>query len=129
MHVSVVFSSQSNQSLLPAGIPVYEPEQSSTAKLLDGFTFRILYGNSNNEANGDVFLDVLTIGGLTASSQAVESVVSFTPVFAGSGGSGIVGMALDKNNTVRPIKQRTFFDNIKDELAHPVLTADLYLSA
>jgi aspergillopepsin I len=85
MHVSVVFSSQSNQSLLPAGIPVYEPEQSSTAKLLDGFTFRILYGNGNNEANGDVFLDVLTIGGLTASSQAVESVVSFTPVFAGSG--------------------------------------------
>lgn len=38
-------------------------------------------------------------------------------------------MALSKNNTVRPIKQSTFFDNIKDELARPILTANLYLVA
>jgi aspergillopepsin I len=128
-HFSVVFSSQSNQTLLPTDIPIYKPERSKTARLLDGYTFKILYGSGNTEANGDVFLDVLTIGGITASSQAVESVVNFTSVFAEVGGTGIVGMALDKNNTVRPIKQKTFFDNIKDQLAMPVLTADLYLSA
>jgi hypothetical protein len=122
-----MFSSQTNQSLLIPGTPVYEPEKSRTAKLLDGFTFNILYGIGNNGASGDVFLDVLTIGGVTASSQAVESVVDFLPPFAEVFRSGIVGMAMDKNNTVRPIKQKTFFDNIKDQLAMPLVTADLYL--
>jgi aspergillopepsin I len=129
MHLSVVFSSQSNKSLLPTDIPLYEPDQSSTAKLLDGYTFRILYGSGNDEANGDVFLDVLSIGGITATSQAVESVINYTSIFTELGGTGIVGMALDKNNTVRPVKQKTFFDNIKDELALPLITADLYLEA
>ena len=75
-----------------------------------------------------MFIDKLSIGGITASSQVVESVLNYTSIFTELGGSGIVGMALDKNNTVKPIKQKTFFDNIKDELALPVLTADLYLA-
>lgn len=126
-----MFSSQSNQTLLPTDIPIYEPERSETARLLDGYTFEILYGSGNTEANGDVFLDVLTIGGITASSQAVESAVNFNSEFVlvTDNSTGILGMALDKNNTVRPIKQKTFFENIKDQLAMPVLTADLYLSA
>lgn len=124
-----MFSSQSNTTLLAPGTLVYEPDNSTTAKLLEGLSFRILYGSGNDQANGDVFSDVLTIGGVTATSQAIESVIDFDYFFSELGASGLVGMALSKNNTVRPIKQYTFFDNIKDELALPVLTANLYLEA
>ncbi|KAH8697059.1 putative aspergillopepsin A precursor [Talaromyces proteolyticus] len=131
----VVYSSQSEKSGLPANTSLYEPDNSRTAKKLDGFTFKVIYGNGDQETsgdievNGDVFLDVLTIGGVTAPAQAVESVINYTAGFASLDASGIVGMALSKNNTVKPVKQHTFFDNLKDQLAMPVLTADLYLEA
>jgi aspergillopepsin I len=130
-----MYSSQSDPTGLPANISLYEPQDSVTARLLKGYTFDIIYGNGDQEtsgdieASGDVFLDVLTIGGVTAPSQAVESIVNYTSGFAELGATGIVGMALKKNNTIKPVKQNTFFDNIKDKLSEPVLVADLYLEA
>lgn len=76
-----------------------------------------------------MYLDVVTIGGVTAPSQAVESIINYTSGFATLGSSGIVGMALSKNNTVEPVKQHTFFSSIKDQLEKPVFVADLYLEA
>lgn len=131
----IVYSTQSEKTNLPANITLYDPDNSTTARYLDGYSFDIIYGNGDTETegdiecSGDVFLDVVTIGGVTAASQAVESIVNFTAGFATLGATGIVGMALDKNNTVKPVKQKTFFSSIMDDLEEPLFVADLYLEA
>ncbi|RAO72448.1 uncharacterized protein BHQ10_008460 [Talaromyces amestolkiae] len=131
----IVYSTQSDPSDLPANISLYDPAKSSSARSLEGYSFDIIYGNGDTqtegdiECSGDVFRDVVTIGGVTAASQAVESIVNYTAGFATLGATGIVGMALSKNNTVKPVKQKTFFDSIKNELEKPVFVADLYLEA
>ncbi|KUL89256.1 hypothetical protein ZTR_03771 [Talaromyces verruculosus] len=131
----IVYSTQSDPSLLPANITLYDPDKSYTAEYLEGYSFDIIYGNGDTETegdiecSGDVFQDVVTIGGVTAYSQAVESIVNYTAGFATLGATGIVGMALSKNNTVKPVKQKTFFDSIKNELEKPLFVADLYLKA
>ncbi|GAM42087.1 aspergillopepsin [Talaromyces pinophilus] len=131
----IVYSTQSDPSLLPANITLYDPDKSYTAEYLDGYSFDIIYGNGDTETegdiecSGDVFKDIVTIGGVTAYSQAVESIVNYTAGFATLGATGIVGMALSKNNTVKPVKQKTFFDSIKNELEKPLFVADLYLKA
>lgn len=130
-----MYSTQSDPSLLPPNITLYDPDKSYTADYLDGYSFDIIYGNGDTETegdiecSGDVFHDVVTIGGVTAYSQAVESIVNYTAGFATLGATGIVGMALSKNNTVKPVKQMTFFDSIKNELEKPLFVADLYLKA
>lgn len=130
-----MYSTQSDPSDLPANISLYDPDKSSSARYLEGYSFDIIYGNGDTETegdiecSGDVFRDVVTIGGVTAASQAVESIVNYTAGFATLGATGIVGMALSKNNTVKPVKQKTFFSSIQNELEKPVFVADLYLEA
>lgn len=130
-----MYSTQSDPKDLPANITLYDPDKSSSACYLDGYSFDIIYGNGDTqtegdiECSGDVFRDVVTIGGVTAESQTVESIVNYTAGFATLGATGIVGMALSKNNTVKPVKQKTFFDSIKNELEKPLFVADLYLKA
>ncbi|KAI7970518.1 hypothetical protein EIK77_005236 [Talaromyces pinophilus] len=125
--------SLSDPTDLPVNITLYHPDTSFSARYLDGHSFDIIYGNGDTEGyiecNGDVFRDVVTIGGVTAVSQAVESIVNYTTRFTTLGATGIVGIALSKNNTVKPIKQKTFFDSIKNELEKPLFIADLYLEA
>lgn len=74
------------------------------------------------------YRDILSIGGIST-FQAIESAVNYTDEFGAIGTSGIVGVALSSNNTVKPVKQNTFFANIVDGLALPVMTANLYLEA
>ncbi|EEA19893.1 hypothetical protein TMatcc_010035 [Talaromyces marneffei ATCC 18224] len=131
----IVYSTQSDPSDLPANITLYNPDKSLSSRKLEGYSFDIIYGNGDTETegdiecSGDVFLDVVTIGGVTAPSQAVESIVNYTSGFATLAATGIVGMALSKNNTVKPLKQQTFFSSIKHELEKPLFVADLYLKA
>lgn len=102
---------------------------------MEGYSFDIIYGNGDTqtsgdiECSGDVYRDIVTIGGVMAWGQAVESIVNYTSGFATLGATGIVGMALSKNNTVTPVKQNTFFSNIQEDLEEPVFVADLYLEA
>ncbi|OAA49216.1 Peptidase A1 [Cordyceps fumosorosea ARSEF 2679] len=102
------------------GVTLYQPGDSSTAQRLSGETWKIYYGDGTS-ANGVVYSDVVSIGGLAVQNQAVESVISADSF----GMSGLLGLAYDVGNTVKPDQQKTWFSNIKDSLKAPVFTVRL----
>jgi aspergillopepsin I len=55
--------------------------------------------------------------------QAVGAATGVADRFWSQGNDGILGMGFGAANTVKPVKQRTFFDNVKGLLRQPVFTA------
>lgn len=110
------------------GHTVYNIQQSSTAKLLTGQSWDIQYGDGGN-SGGNVYLDTVSIGGITVKDQAVESASNVSLAFTQRPGTdGLAGLALSTLNTVKPNKQPTFFDNAMRDLAAPLFTANLRAS-
>lgn len=103
---------------------VYDPD-GSNAKLLQGHTWQIRYGDMSG-ANGQVFIDNVTVGDITVTNQAVEAASSVSRTFTqDNANDGLLGMAFSKLNTVKPNAQRTWFENVLPHLATPVFTATL----
>jgi hypothetical protein len=68
----------------------------------------------------------VSVGGVSYASQAVESAEKVSAEFTSdSASSGLLGLAFSTINTVKPTKQKTFFDNVKASLASPLFTANL----
>lgn len=119
-----VFSSETTSSDV-SGQAIYSPGKSSTASKMDGSTWKISYGDGSS-SSGSVYTDLVTIGNLSVSSQAVETATDVSSEFtADSSMSGLVGLAFSSINTVSPKAQNTFFDNAMPKLSQPVFTADL----
>ncbi|KID95835.1 aspartyl protease, partial [Metarhizium majus ARSEF 297] len=119
-----VFSSDTSASQVK-GQTLYKPSGSSSAKRLDGQTWSIHYGD-NSTSSGIVYSDVVTIGGVSVENQAVESAQQVSESFSSDRqNSGLLGLALDKGNTVRPSKQKTWFSNIMPRLSEPLFTVRL----
>lgn len=77
-------------------------------------------------ASGLVYTDWVRVGTTYFSRQAVESAIKVSnEIEAYPFASGMIGMAFSDMNTVRPTKQKTYMDNIKNFLALPVFTANL----
>jgi aspergillopepsin I len=94
-------------------------------KVLDGHSWQIRYGDKSG-ANGKVYLDSVSIGGLTVPNQAVEAASTVSRTFyKDAANDGLLGLAFSKLNTIKPSKQLTWFDNIKPKLAAPVFTSAL----
>jgi hypothetical protein len=119
-----VFSSETPKSEV-SGQTVYTPNKSSTAEKLAGATWQITYGDGSS-SSGDVYMDKVTVGGLTVSAQAVEAAKQVSDEFTSdSQNDGLLGLAFSTINTVQPTRQKTFFDNAKSALNSPIFTADL----
>jgi aspergillopepsin I len=119
---SWVFSNQLSSSTT-AGHAIYKP--SSTGKKLNGYTWAISYGD-NSGASGNVYADKVVVGGVTATSQAVEAANSVSAEFSQDrDNDGLLGLAFSSINTVQPQRQTTFFDTVKSTLAKPLFTVDL----
>lgn len=121
-----VTSSWAFSSLTPAseaaGHSKYKPS-SSAKKLPD--TWKISYGDGSGAA-GVVYADKVVVGGVTATTQAVEAATSVSAQFTQNTGSdGLLGLAFSTINTVTPNRQNTFFDTVKATLAKQLFTADL----
>lgn len=106
----------------------WNASKSTTAKKIKDATWSIRYGDGSG-GSGDVYTDVLTVGSIKVSGQAVESANSVSAQYSGSdilGSpiSGIVGFAFDLQNRAKP-KQKTPFSNMKSHLTKPVFTVDL----
>ncbi|KAI0107856.1 eukaryotic aspartyl protease [Nemania sp. FL0031] len=122
-----VFSSETPSSQV-GGQTVYNIQQSSTAKLLMGAAWDISYGDGSS-SSGNVYLDTVSIGGITVENQAVESATNVSLAFTQRPDTdGLVGLAFSTLNTVRPNQQSTFFDNAMRDLAAPLFTANLRAS-
>jgi hypothetical protein len=112
-----------------AGHQVFDPAKSTTFKMLQGATFSISYGDGSGAA-GNVGTDTVDIGGATVTGQAVQLATAVSQSFvADTANNGLLGLAFSKLNTVKPQKQKTFFDNVMPSLAEPVFTADLRKNA
>lgn len=123
-----VFNTQLPQNS-QAGHTNFDPAKSSTFKVMQGSSFSISYGDGSGAA-GKVGTDVVNIGGATVTSQAIELATAVSSSFVqDTHNNGLVGLAFSKLNTVKPTKQKTFFDNAMPTLAEPVFTADLKAGA
>lgn len=119
-----VFSSQTPSSQV-IGQTVYNIGQSSSAKQLNGASWSIKYGDGSS-SSGTVFMDTVSVGGVTVQSQAVEAATNVSASFTSRASTdGLLGLAFSTLNTVSPSRQKTFFDNAMTNLASPLFTANL----
>ncbi|GAD93189.1 aspartic endopeptidase Pep1/aspergillopepsin F [Paecilomyces variotii No. 5] len=117
-----VFSNQLSSSE-SSGHDVYKP--SSNATKMSGYTWSISYGDGSS-ASGDVYKDSVTVGGVTAPSQAVEAALKVSSEFTqDKDNDGLLGLAFSSINTVKPKSQTTFFDTVKSELDAPLFAVTL----
>ncbi|KAH6995518.1 secreted aspartic proteinase precursor [Ilyonectria sp. MPI-CAGE-AT-0026] len=103
----------------------YDPTKSTTSKKLTGATWSISYGDGSS-SSGTVYTDKVNVGGLVVSAQAVEAAKTVSDSFTSESDlDGLLGLAFSSINTVKPTKQKTFFDSSLPQLDSPVFTADL----
>lgn len=102
----------------------FDQTKSRTFKPMQGATFQISYGDGSAAAGG-VGMDMIDVGG-AMTLQAIEVADKVTSSFLeDQNNSGLMGLAFSNLNTVKPQKQKTFFENIKASLPMPLFTADL----
>ncbi|ROW06840.1 hypothetical protein VMCG_04211 [Cytospora schulzeri] len=119
-----VFSSLTSKSDID-GQDVYTPGDSSTSKKLSGYTWDISYGDGSS-SSGVVYTDVVEIGGVTVTGQAVEAAETVSSSFTEETDlDGLLGLGFDSLNTVSPKSQSTFWSNALDSLDEPVFCANL----
>lgn len=107
------------------GHTAFDPAKSSTFQTLNGAQFNISYGDGSF-ATGPVGTDTVSIGNATATKQAIGIPTAISQSFIrDTASNGLVGLAFSNINTVQPVQQKTFFDNVEPTLAQPVLTAAL----
>jgi aspergillopepsin I len=123
-----VFSSHTPASQV-RGQEIYSPNKSSTAKLLEGHTWSITYGDGS-ASRGNVYMDNFTVGGLEVAQQAVQTAQQVSSSFTSETNiDGLLGLGFSTLNTVSPKSQLTFFDNAKASLDSPVFAVDLKAQA
>jgi hypothetical protein len=119
-----VFSTDTNASVV-GGQSLWQPALSSTARIQQGYSFSIVYGDGAS-AEGLVYRDRVEVAGFVANNQAVESATVVSSEITDDPYCwGFLGLGMSDGNTVEPVKQLTFLDNIKTSLASPLFTADL----
>ncbi|PTB66243.1 acid protease [Trichoderma citrinoviride] len=103
----------------------YNSSASTTSIRQAGQSWVIRYGDGSS-AMGIVYKDRVQIGNTFFNQQAVESAVNVSNELSeDSFSSGILGAASSTANTVRPQRQTTYLENIKNQLVRPVFTANL----
>ncbi|KAF1846656.1 acid protease [Cucurbitaria berberidis CBS 394.84] len=107
----------------------FDASKSSTFKKTERAQWKISYGDGSGAA-GTVGTDTVTIGGVKVANQTVELANQVSQSFVeDTNTDGLVGLAFSKLNTVndgtKKTPQKTFFDNVMNDLDMPVFTADL----
>lgn len=78
---------------------MFDPTKSSTWKTQSGLTWKISYGDGSS-ASGTVGTDVVNIGGVKISNQAVELAKTAADQFISGTGDGLLGLAWPSINTI-----------------------------
>lgn len=108
-----------------AGHSLYDPSKSSTFTQYQGGSWQIQYGDGST-AEGSVGFDQVEVGGIVAKKQAVELAETVTGNFLQDVQTdGLLGLAFSSLNTVQPQQQKTWFENVMNDLDQPLFTADL----
>ena len=107
------------------GHTLFDPSKSTTWKDMQGSTYNITYGDSSYSW-GPVGTDTVDIGGAMVTGQAVGLPTQVSSYFTQDVYSnGLVGLGFSSLNTVKPERQKSFFENVAGTLDEPVFTARL----
>ncbi|KAL8808873.1 MAG: hypothetical protein Q9200_003937 [Gallowayella weberi] len=121
-----VFSSETPSN---AGHDIYDPSKSNSSKELVGATWSITYGDRSS-SSGNVYIDTVKVGTTSFANQAVELAQKVSAQFQRDvANDGLLGLAFDSLNTVKPTAQKTFFTNVLPSLSAPLFTVDLKKAA
>lgn len=88
----------------------YDPAKSSTSKLQDG-ALDIEYGDGS-ATKGKVYTDTVTVGGVTATNQAIGVATQMSNSFADDPQDGIMGMGYESIST---LKEKPFFQSLMQD--------------
>ncbi|KZF19126.1 acid protease [Xylona heveae TC161] len=97
---------------------IFNPDKSSTYKNMDGYTWKIQYGDSSS-ASGTVGTDNVNLGGLVVKNQGIELASQLSQQFAQGVGDGLLGLAFGSINTVRPHPVKTPVENMIEQKEIP----------
>ena len=104
---------------------IYDPTKSPTYKAVRGATFGVNYGDGS-QTYGLVGTDTVEVGGITVGNQPIELPNVVSSSFTNDTNSdGILGMAFQAANTIKPTSQPSFIENAIPSLQAPVFTANL----
>ncbi|KAL8676987.1 MAG: hypothetical protein Q9186_006547 [Xanthomendoza sp. 1 TL-2023] len=121
-----VFSSETPSN---SGHDIYDPSKSNSSKELVGATWSITYGDQSS-SSGNVYTDTVKVGTTSFANQAVELAQQVSEQFQRDvANDGLLGLAFDSLNTVKPTAQKTFFTNVLPSLSAPLFTVDLKKAA
>lgn len=96
----------------------------NTGTRQSGETWSISYGDGSG-ASGVVYSDKVVIGGVTATSQAVEAATSISSEFQQDASDGLLGLAMQSINTCSPNECNTFMTTVGSSLKSDLFTATL----
>lgn len=104
---------------------LYDPSKSKTYSNVAGATFAVNYGDGS-QTYGNVGVDTVEVGGISVMGQALELPTEVSPGFTSDLNSdGILGLAFQSTNGIKPEPQPTFFENALSTLKAPLFTANL----
>lgn len=107
------------------GQSLYDPSKSNTSKELTNSMWYLNYGDDSS-SQGVVYTDVVNVGGLLVEKQAIQAATMVSNDFTvDENTDGNLGTGFSILNSVQPVPQKTFFDNLVSKFDHPVWTADL----
>ena len=80
----------------------YDPQKSTGSARAQDTNWKIQYGDGSS-ANGDVYFDSVSVGGATASVQAVGVAANVSQQFLEDfSNDGLLGLGFDNGNTSKP---------------------------
>ena len=100
-----------------SGHTVFDPSKSRSFQVLSGYKWNISYYNGELSASGTVGTDIVTVGGISVSGQAVEIARSVSPALVSNVlFDGLLGLAFSSLNrgTTPPFGAMSCLDNISD---------------
>jgi len=89
-----------------------------------GESWAISYGDGSTAA-GTVWTDRVIVGGVTATTQAVEVATIVSTTFQTGLADGLLGLGFDNINQVKPTPVPQFMDNIASSLPEDIFTVSL----
>ena len=89
-----------------------------------GESWAISYGDGSTAA-GTVWTDRVIVGGVTATTQAVEVATVVSTTFQTGLSDGLLGLGFDNINQVKPTPVPQFMDNIASSLPEQLFTVSL----
>ncbi|KAG4435629.1 hypothetical protein IFR05_008876 [Cadophora sp. M221] len=119
-------------TLIPLSVrgnaPVYDPTKSTTAKKIDGMTFRQSYAGGSYVYSGVVYTDAIKIGSLTFSNYAFE-VCETSKTQVGGPPYGTFGLNIDPNGMpTKPDRIKSWFPAVMGYLHAPLFAVDYHRS-